>query len=330
MAAKSERPFQITVFGATGFTGKHVAEDLKKRNIKGITWAVAGRNETKLKRVLEDVGCPDVPIVMADVNDPKSLRDMCSQTQVVISCVGPFQLYGEPLVKACIEAKCNYIDVTGEPYFMELARVHYHQQAVDAGVYIVSACGFDSIPNDVGVLFTEDSFKGDLQYVESFLTTHSPGVKGAQVHSGTWESLIHSFSSYGEVMKLRKKDPAPPEMPKSLRAPSRRLLFYSKEVASWCVPFPGADRSVVARTQRFLYNEEGKRPVNFKPYITMGSLCQALGVILYMGLIGVLSQVTFLRNIIANNPRFFSLGYVSKEGPTREDVSHVTVGTCMC
>jgi short subunit dehydrogenase-like uncharacterized protein len=116
MAAKSERPFQITVFGATGFTGKHVAEDLKKRNIKGITWAVAGRNETKLKRVLEDVGCPDVPIVMADVNDPKSLRDMCSQTQVVISCVGPFQLYGEPLVKACIEAKCNYIDVTGEPY----------------------------------------------------------------------------------------------------------------------------------------------------------------------------------------------------------------------
>ena len=116
MAAKSERPFQITVFGATGFTGKHVAEDLKKRNIKGITWAVAGRNETKLKRVLEgktscsphystfcalqevftsfsfsllDVGCPDVPIVMADVNDPKSLRDMCSQTQVVISCVGP-------------------------------------------------------------------------------------------------------------------------------------------------------------------------------------------------------------------------------------------------
>uniref|UniRef100_A0A2H1WM84 SFRICE_017814 n=1 Tax=Spodoptera frugiperda TaxID=7108 RepID=A0A2H1WM84_SPOFR len=103
-----------------------------------------------------------IKLIVADVGDEKSLREMCAQTNVLINCCGPYRLYGEPVVKAAIESKTNYVDITGEPQFMDLMQIRYDDKAREAGVFVISACGFDSIPADMGVTFLKQNFKGML------------------------------------------------------------------------------------------------------------------------------------------------------------------------
>ena len=149
----SARLYDIVVFGATGFTGQLVVRHLAKAAPAGVRWAVAGRSPDKLAAVLRDVGV-DVPIVQADVGDSASLRDMAASTRVVLTTVGPYAQYGAPLVAACVEAGCDYVDITGEPMFVDRICERYGSQAEDVGIRVVSCCGFDSVPHDLGAWFT--------------------------------------------------------------------------------------------------------------------------------------------------------------------------------
>jgi short subunit dehydrogenase-like uncharacterized protein len=120
-ATTSSRSYDLIIYGATGFTGRLVAEHmLATYGVGGeVSWAMAGRNAAKLDEVRTEIGAPDsLPLILADASDPESLADMVAQAKVIVTTVGPYQLYGEPLVAACAEAGTDYVDLCGEPAWM--------------------------------------------------------------------------------------------------------------------------------------------------------------------------------------------------------------------
>jgi hypothetical protein len=150
------RPYDIVLFGATGFTGALVAEYLARNVPPRTSWALAGRNPAKLEAVRRRLGVlwSQLPLLSADAADPESLRELAESTRVVISTVGPYVEHGEPLVAACAAAGTDYLDLTGEPEFVDRCYARYHRRAVDSGARLVHSAGFDSVPHDLGAYFT--------------------------------------------------------------------------------------------------------------------------------------------------------------------------------
>ena len=154
------RDFDVIVYGATGYTGRLVAEYLAQAYPTGVRWAMAGRSLSKLQKVRGEMGVPDsVPLITANSDDPASLRAMCEQTTVVISTVGPYQLYGSDLVAACAATGTAYVDLCGEPAWMREMIDAHSAKAKATGARIVFSCGFDSIPFDLGVLTLQEAAK---------------------------------------------------------------------------------------------------------------------------------------------------------------------------
>lgn len=157
--------FDLIVYGASGFTGRLVAEYLSLRYGSGgeVRWAMAGRDAAKLAAVRDEIGAASsTPLVIADASDPASIKAMVGRTRAVITTVGPYQLYGEPLVAACAEAGTDYLDLCGEPAWMRLMIDAYEAKAKASGARIVFSCGFDSIPFELGVLFAQETAKAKL------------------------------------------------------------------------------------------------------------------------------------------------------------------------
>ena len=152
------RPYHLTLLGATGFTGRLVAEYLYQayppgaEAAHGITWAIAGRSADKLAATKQELGLHGVDAVVADSHDAESLAAMCRQTDVVVTTVGPYALHGSLLVAACVENGTDYCDLSGEVPWMRRMIDAHHASARAAGVRIVHSCGFDSVPSDIGVL----------------------------------------------------------------------------------------------------------------------------------------------------------------------------------
>ena len=156
----SDREFETVVYGASGYTGRLVAEYLHKQYGDGLRFAMAGRSEDKLRSVRAEMGLPEtVALIVANSDDPASLTAMCERTASVITTVGPYQLYGEPLVKACAETGTDYVDLSGEPAWMRDMIDRYDAVAKDTGARIVHSCGFDSIPFDLGVFYLQNQAK---------------------------------------------------------------------------------------------------------------------------------------------------------------------------
>ncbi|MGH3386946.1 MAG: saccharopine dehydrogenase family protein, partial [Nocardioidaceae bacterium] len=160
------RAYDLVLFGATGFTGALTADYLARNAPADCRWALAGRNRAKLEAVRDQLAganpaCADLDLLVADVTDPGSLRPVVEQTRLLITTVGPYIAYGEPLVAACAEAGTDYVDLTGEPEFVDLMYVRHHDRAKETGARLVHACGFDSIPYDLGVYFTVGQLPAD-------------------------------------------------------------------------------------------------------------------------------------------------------------------------
>ena len=153
MPALNAKEFDIVVHGATGFTGRLVIEYLLTRADSGLRWAMGGRSAEKLAAVRDEVGAPaDTPLVVIDSHDSASLNALMARTRLVLSTVGPYQLYGSEMVKACAESGVDYVDLCGEPAWMRQMIDAHHAAAKASGARIVFSCGFDSIPFDLGVL----------------------------------------------------------------------------------------------------------------------------------------------------------------------------------
>ncbi|MFP5447288.1 MAG: saccharopine dehydrogenase family protein [Alphaproteobacteria bacterium] len=200
---RQDAEFDIIVYGATGFTGRLVAEHLAKRYGVGgeVKWAMAGRSADKLAAVRDEIGAPaDTPFVVADADDKASLKAMVERTKAVITTVGPYQLYGADLVAACVEAGTDYLDLCGEPVWMRHMINAHEAKAKETGARIVFSCGFDSIPFDLGVVFLQHAARERL------------GAPLAEVHA-TVRAMKGGFSggtaaSLKATMAALSKDPS--------------------------------------------------------------------------------------------------------------------------
>jgi len=183
--------FDLIVYGATGYTGRLVAEHLAKRYGTGgeIKWAMAGRSAAKLAQVRDEIGAPnDTPLVVADASDAASVKAMVGRAKAIITTVGPYQLYGSDLVAACAAAGTDYLDLCGEPNWMR-AMIDAHDAAAKAsGARILLSCGFDSIPFELGVYFCEETAKaklgGPVKRVKGRVRGMAGGLSGGTAASG--------------------------------------------------------------------------------------------------------------------------------------------------
>ncbi len=237
----SDRQYDVVVFGASGYTGRLVAEYLNNEYPDAdFTWAMAGRSIEKLSSVRAEMGIPEsIPLIAVDSDDPKSLEAMVTSTRVVITTVGPYQLYGEELVKQCAIHGSDYVDLSGEPAWMHHTIEAYHAMARDSGARIVHSCGFDSIPFDLGVFH---------------LQAHAKSVTGSSVSrvKGRVRAMNGSFSG-GTIASLRatmaaaSKDPGiittllnPFALTQGFTGPTQPngdQPCYDDELQSWSAPF---------------------------------------------------------------------------------------------
>ena len=168
---QSNRELDVVVYGATGFTGRLVAEYLNNQyGVNGdVKWAMAGRSQAKLESVRDEMGISnDVPLIVADAADMDSVNAMVLSSKVILTTVGPYQLYGNELVAACAEHGTDYVDLCGEPAWMH-QMIGAHSAAAEAsGARIVFSCGFDSVPFDLGVLFLQQTDLNKVRYIFLF------------------------------------------------------------------------------------------------------------------------------------------------------------------
>lgn len=244
-----ERTYDLVLFGATGFTGSLTAEYLARHAPPGLRWALAGRNPDKLTAVRSrlaaiDPALAELPLLTADVTEPASLRTVAECTRVVASTVGPYIHHGEPLVAACAAAGTDYLDITGEPEFVDLMYVRHHETAVRTGARLVHTCGFDSIPYDLGVWFTLKQLPtGAPISMDGFVRA------GGRFSGGTYHSALTAFSRTGETSRAAAARRAVEPQPEGrrVRAVSGRIA-RSPELGTWAVPLPTIDPQVVRRS----------------------------------------------------------------------------------
>lgn len=324
----------IILFGATGFTGKHtITQILKLCKVDGaaLTWGVSGRSETKLQAILKEMGGKNkvdlskTPIIVADVSDQESVNKMAASARIVINTAGPYRFYGEQVVKACVEAGTHHVDVSGEPQYMEKMQLKYHEEAQRRGVYIVSACGIDSIPCDLGVIFMQNKFAGTINTVESYIALSTTGgpYPGPSVNYGTWESAIYGLAYANELRGLRTKL-FPKRLPSFTPKLAKRSFFHRSSLVrdNWCIPFLGSDRSVAMRSQRHFYDHEKQRPVQLATYAAIGSIFNVILLAIFGGIFGILARLAVGRKLLLNHPKFFSGGFFSREGPSDEKMNN--------
>jgi short subunit dehydrogenase-like uncharacterized protein len=237
----ADSEFDIVVYGATGFTGRLVAEYLAQRYGDGsVRWAMAGRSLTKLEQVRDEIGAPaDTPLLTANADDPAALKALTARATVIITTVGPYQLHGEPLLAACVETGTAYVDLCGEPNWMHDMIAKHDAAAKASGARIVFSCGFDSIPFDLGVWVAEQ------EAIRRF-GRPAPRVKGrVRAMKGTFSG--GTFASGKATAAAAAKNPAVfktlldpfaltpgftgPDQPKGI------IPEYDEAVGGWVAPF---------------------------------------------------------------------------------------------
>ena len=300
------RTYEIVIWGATGFTGRLVVEYLIQQYPE-VSIAIAGRNQQKCQALLKEFGV-DLPIVIADAFDEVSLREMVRQTQVVCTTVGPYSTYGELLVEVCVEEGTHYCDLTGESPFVRSMIDRHHSVAMTNRVSIVHACGFDSIPSDLGVLMIQeyiraqtDQYAGQIQFVTGKM---KGGFSG-----GTIASFVHMLDRIPDNPDIPKilNNPYALNPDSTFKGPDGRdqmHIRYSSEFRCWTAPFvmAGTNTRIVRRShalQEFPYGKD------FQYSEVMGfpkglrGLSMAFGLTLGLGgLLGSMVASTWLRRQI--------------------------------
>jgi short subunit dehydrogenase-like uncharacterized protein len=293
----SEREYEVVVFGATGFTGQLTAEYLARHAPAGTRGALAGRNRPKLESVRERLGeinlaCAELPLLHADVNDPDSLRKVAEQAKVVISTVGPYINYGEPVVAACAAAGTDYVDLTGEPEFVDLMYLRYHEQAQRTGARLVHSCGFDSIPYDLGTQFTVDKLPEHVPLSINCYVRVSGAPSG-----GTYHSAVHIMGRLRQgaatARKRKKIEPRPQD--RQVRGVAGRPR-YDRDAGGWIVPFPTIDPQTVLRSARAL--DRYGPDFRYGHYLVLKNAGMVAGGALAAGGIVAMAQTRPTRNLL--------------------------------
>jgi len=295
------RSYDIVLFGATGFAGELTAEYLAAHGPEGLRWALAGRSPAKLAGVRERLAraspaCAELPLIGADVSDPGSVRELAAAARVIVSTVGPYVRYGEPLVSACAAAGTDYVDLTGEPEFVDTMYLRYHQLAASTGARLIHSCGFDSIPADLGALFTVGRLPEGVPVTLSCFARVSGTISG-----GTWHSTLEIL---GRLERARRVARERHELERWLNPiASDRVVRgilgrprYEDLEHGWIVPAPTIDPQNVLRSARALdrYGPE----FSYGHYLVTGSLPATVGVMAGVGGVAAVAHLRVGRNLL--------------------------------
>jgi short subunit dehydrogenase-like uncharacterized protein len=245
----ASRSYDLVLFGATGFTGGLTADYLGSHIPVGKRWALVGRNPSKLEAVAARVAAanPETAapeLIEADAGDPAAMREVAEATRVVITTVGPYIFYGGPLVAACAAAGTDYVDLTGEPEFVDRMWVEHHAEAERSGARIIHCCGFDSIPHDLGAYFTVKQLPEGVP-----LTVNGYVRSNASFSGGTYHSAINAFGRARQTLaasKERKQAEQRPSGRSIHSAPAR--VRRMPQLGGWAVPLPTIDGPIVLRS----------------------------------------------------------------------------------
>ena len=242
MTNTEQKEFDIIVYGSTGFTGRLVAEYLSKQygNGKELTWAMAGRSQAKLEQVRDAMSLPsDTPLVVADSNDESSMKNMVNRTKAIITTVGPYQLYGEPLLGLCASLGTDYVDLCGESVWMRHMIDKHQNAAQESGARIVFSCGFDSIPSDLGI-FRLQSLAIEKTGKPCHTINGRVRALSGTFSGGTAASIQASYkaaASDPETYKLAVDPFSLVPDYDGVEQPDGDTIHYSDELKSWVTPF---------------------------------------------------------------------------------------------
>ncbi|XXG55670.1 hypothetical protein AAC387_Pa03g3283 [Persea americana] len=244
----------------------------------------------------------------ADVSDPSSLLSLSRRTRLLLNCVGPYLLHGQPVVASCVESGTDYLDITGEPEFMEKMEALYHDKARKAGSLVISACGYDSVPAEMGLIFNSRQWVSPAapNRVEAYLSLESE--RKIVGNLATLESAVLGVANVGQWQELRRSRPrrARPVIP-GPPPPKGAIVEHQKSIGRWAVKLPSADPIVVRRTLASLAeNPDGLPGVNEDE-----------------------DQIEKRKNfwamsLLLKYPEIFTLGMFRKTGPTEEEVNSAT------
>lgn len=295
----AERPYQIVLFGATGFVGTLTAEYLALSAPENCRWAIAGRDRAGLERLRARLAklaprCADLSLLVADSADPASLRELAESTQVLATTVGPYVWHGEGLVAACAEAGTDYADISGEQEFVDRVYVAYEDRARQTGARLLHACGFDCVPHDLGAYFTVKQLPADVPLrIDGFVRTN------AFFSGGTLATAMNALSRGRQSMEAAKQ--------RRLHEPrlvGRRAVgplgapHFSKETGFWALPLPTLDARVVARSAAALprYGPDFR----YRHFAGVKTLPVALGGTVAAGAGAALAQIPAVRRALTN------------------------------
>ncbi|WP_282791867.1 saccharopine dehydrogenase NADP-binding domain-containing protein [Streptomyces sp. CC224B] len=332
-----ELPYDIVLFGAASFVGALTAEYLAAHAPEGVRWAIAGRDTAKLERLRERLAadrpaCAGLPLLRADAGDPASLRELAASARVVATTVGPYLTYGQELVAACAEAGTDYLDLSGEPEFVDRMYVRHDARARETGARLLHAAGFDSVPHDLGVRYTVHQLPEDVPLrVDGFVRVH------ARFSGGTFSSALQQLARGRQMLaaarERRHLEPRPAD--RTAYAPPGAPR-YAGEVGAWALPLPTIDPQVVERSARELprYGPDFR----YRHYAAVQSLPAAVGGVAAAGALLVAAQLPPARRLLSGLVKpgegpdaarraesWFSLRYVG-EGGGRRVYTEVTGG----
>ena len=309
MSPASERPYDLIVFGATSFVGQILCGYLRDRDDSTgpINWAIAGRNPVKLQEVADRLSL-DVDHLVADAADSEALSRLAESTRVIASTVGPYAVHGSRLVEAAVSAGTDYCDLTGETHWMQKMIDLYHERATRSGARIVHACGFDSIPSDFGVFFTQASASHLLGEHCTQINMRVKAIKG-WLSGGTAASMVNVVEEASDTASRRiLANPyalAPTGMRTGVRQPNVTLPMRDEASGRWVAPFlmASVNTRIVHRSHAllgrpwgddFLYDEAMMTGTGTLGVIRAGALSAGLG-----GLIAAIG-IKPIRDVLAS------------------------------
>lgn len=288
--------YDLVVFGATSFVGqiltKYLAEYLSEHS-ESLHWAIAGRSQAKLEEVKSSLGAAGqlVPIIVADAANEAQLKDLCAQTRVIVSTVGPYAHYGEPLIKACVDSGTDYCDLTGETQWIKRMVDKYENTAQRTGARIVHCCGFDSVPSDMGVYFLQQQATQQWGTPATQIKMRVKTLKGG-ASGGTVASLLNVIQEAAADPALRKELINPYSLcPQGYGYMPQHFVKsaeFDQDFDSWIAPFVMAaiNERVVHRSnalsgkaygKNFSYNEAMLTGVGIKGRLTAVGIVAGLG-----------------------------------------------------
>jgi short subunit dehydrogenase-like uncharacterized protein len=321
-----ERAYDVVLVGATGFTGRLSAEYLARHLPDGARWALVGRDAEKLADVQAGLGPrgQTATLLIADLADQAAVADIATSTRVLATTAGPYLVLGRGLATACADAGTDYLDLAGEPEFVDRVYLDSHERAVATGARLVHSCGFESIPHDMGAYFTVSQLPDDVPISLAGYVRARGSLSG-----GTYQSMVNSFARIGAARAAAKERKRREKRPSDRRA--RAVPGKPHRVPGgklWAVPLPTIDPIVVARSARAL--PEYGPDFTYSHYVAVRHVTTLAGGALGLGTMVGLAQIPPARRFLIGRmtsgsgpsaaqraKSWFKVRFVGQAGQTR-------------